>query len=299
MEVPTELKNLYQHWEEHSKISLNQSNKLEGNAIFSAIKSFISERMRIWEKKSSGESPPFTKDLILQKFRFCNIYRELDKQTIQIHQSLQEYKDDFDLWLLNLVFQRFVAKPETVEKVGFLNFEDKNNTRVYQSLVDLPSPKFGSAYVFPISIIQKSEFNTRELFFTKYLPKRIKEVSNLVKGFENISVNKALELILPKFGFSFKFHWTEVLIDVAYQFPVSINLFEDFYVGPGAKPTLKMFQEKITLEDLVVSNLDNFPFLEFKGVRIPLSAENWEGICCEYRKYKNLKAGNGRRRYFV
>ncbi len=38
--------------------------------------------------------------------------------------------------------------------------------------------------------------------------------------------------------------------------------------------------------------------LTYKNEPIILSAENWEGIGCEFRKYTNLKAGNGRKRLY-
>jgi len=81
------------------------------------IEKFISERMNVWEKKEMKSEPPYTDDEIISKYRFCNIYRELDRQTIEIHSDLKVLEKDFEAWLLNLVFERMVCKPETVRKV--------------------------------------------------------------------------------------------------------------------------------------------------------------------------------------
>lgn len=88
MEIPGDLKTLYKHWDKHSK---SQHSTLPGeislnNNIFREVEVFIKERMLIWERREVGESVPFTEDVILRDYRFCNIYRELDRQTIEIHE---------------------------------------------------------------------------------------------------------------------------------------------------------------------------------------------------------------------
>lgn len=298
MEIPDELKSLYRHWKAHSKLEPTGSTAVLPNKLIW----FITERMSIWEQKYRDAKPPFTNDKALQKYRFCNIYRELDRQTTEIHTQLNGLRNDFPLWLLNVAFHRFVCKPETILKVGLLNFDADNNQQVYEKLIALPKPKYGTPYVFPISVIQKSAFPTREKFFCYYLPKTIPSVAEELEKFNNITVNEALKRLLPTFGFNFRFHWTEILIDIAYQYPNLIDLYKDFYVGPGALPTAQAINPELTPSEVVDScvgtELKNFPYLTFEDLPIKLSAENWEGIFCEYRKYTNLKEGKGRKRIY-
>ncbi|HPN67161.1 MAG TPA: hypothetical protein PLZ62_00715 [bacterium] len=118
--------------------------------------------------------------------------------------------------------------------------------------------------------------------------------------FENVTVNNGLQKILSEFGLNFRFHWTEMLIDVAYQYPTMIDLFRDFYIGPGAKPTLhRLSKSPNILDQLVGIKLKHFPYLQYDGKPVYLSAENWEGIVCEFRKYTNLKNGEGRIRLYL
>lgn len=301
MEIPPDLKSLYKHWESHTEAP-DRYNEYITDSKLLPITQFITERMKIWERKTSGGRPPFTDNMILRQYRFCNIYRELDRQTIQIHKVLSTI-EQFDLWLLNLLFLRFLCKPETFDKVGRLGFDVVKNKAVYNRLLNLPYPKYGTAYVFPISVIQRSEYNTREKFFCFYLPKIIPKLLNLIENFHNESVHDALAKILPLFGFNFKFHWTEVLIDIAYQYPEKIDLFKNFPVGPGALPTIKSLFPKVDKSEALILlskfNPKKFPYLTYEGKPVPLSVENWEGICCEYRKYKNLIEGNGRRRIYT
>lgn len=214
MEITDSIVKLYRHWDKHTEYyPLQKTNTQQlSTSLLSQIEDFATERMNIWYRKITGNPFPYTDDTILTNYRFCNIYRELDKQTIEIHKVLNPHRDDFDYWLLNLAFNRFLCNPETFKVIGFLSFSDSNNNTVYKKLVDLPRPKYGSAYVFPISVIQNKKHPTRELFFTKYLPEVIPKISNVIQKLDDSSVVSALSMILPVFGYNMKFHWTEILI---------------------------------------------------------------------------------------
>jgi hypothetical protein len=174
-----------------------------------------------------------------------------------------------------------------------------------KKLKRLDKPKFGNAYVFPISTIQNSPWSTREEFISNYVPVVIEAVAQVILSKKNRTVNQLLADILPVFGFNHKFLWTEVLIDVHYQYPELVDLSKDFYIGPGAKPSLEYLKndEANELNEILNTLSLNYKYIEGVNLKldqkkIPLSAENWEGICCEFRKYRNLKAGKGRRRLY-
>jgi hypothetical protein len=302
MEIPQDLKNLYKHWGKHTRpIAIPMIEYNLDRKVLSEINTFSTHRMRIWEKKESGSEPPYSDDPIFNEYKFCNIYRELDRQTIAIHKMLKPLEIQFDLWLLNLAFLRFVCKPESVEETGFLSFDQAENETVLKKLKALPSPKYGDAYLFPISVIQKSDTPTREEFFCRYLPTKIKDISRLIEGFKESSVVDALNYILPVFEYNFRFHWTEILIDVAYQHPEKLNLFGEFPIGPGSEPTMKRLSDMPptkTCIALLTYPMVNFPYLELDGIPVNLSTENFEGVGCEFRKYSKLAVGEGRRRRF-
>lgn len=303
MEIPSNLKRLYKHWFFHTQTLKTKRLTIDFNdKALNEIKQFAIERQKIWKRKITGKDKPYTRDKILQKYRFCNVYRELDRQTIEIHSMLKPMKRKFDTWLLNVLFCRMICNTETVKKVGFLSFDSADNKRIYKRLTNLPSPKFGSAYIFPISLIMKSAYPTREEFFCFYLPKVVEKCTKVIFSCKRAGVVDVLEQIIPEFGFNFKFHWTEVLIDVAYQFPEFVDLYKKFPIGPGSKQTMKLFSRNESLENTCLAltriPFKEFPHLLFRKKPVLLSAENWEGIGCEYRKYLNLKKGKGRRRLF-
>lgn len=311
-EIPDEIKSLYRHWEFHTKKEPNfakQNLALDYDKRFKTkifrntdlekeIRWFINERINIWKNKVQNKNKPYTKDKILQKYRFCNIFREFDKQTIEFHKILNPIRNYFSLWLLNMFYFRMVANIETVKTLGLLSFDKTENQIFYEEFVKLRKPKFGVPYVFPVSTILRSKFNTREKFISFYLPEIIEKVSLEILKFQNVSVLFALDKILSIFKFNLKFLWAEVLIDIHYQFPELINLYDDFYIGPGALPTLKRINKNISPEllckNLVQLNFKTNVFYDKK--ELILSVENWEGVCCEFRKYSNLKNGFGRKR---
>src|SRR3989338_7560125 len=93
MELPSELKKLYRHWDLHTVSEtdpLLPIQILKNEKLFQDINWFIKERIDIWKKKISGEMPPYTKDPILSRYRFCNIFREFDRQTIEFSEDIAE-----------------------------------------------------------------------------------------------------------------------------------------------------------------------------------------------------------------
>lgn len=81
-----------------------------------ALMRFIRERHAVYMRKANGEPWPWTQDPILQKYRFCNVYRNLDKQSalIQGHWSRQSQ----DNWFAFCV-ARLVNWWPTLEAVGY------------------------------------------------------------------------------------------------------------------------------------------------------------------------------------
>lgn len=301
MELPKYLSDLYRHWPRHiARDLILKKSDLADSPIVKEICDFAHERLLIWQKKISGLPIPYTADPILQKYRFCNVFREFDKQTIAIHTMLNPLRDDFALWLLNMFYCRMVARPETIESVGLLSFDLEKNRELYDRLMASSRPRYGTPYVFPVSTIQKSATPNRERFICEYLPSITKTIAKEIESWESMSVVDGVAKILPMFGFNLHFLWTEVLIDVAYQYPDRVDLFAAFPIGPGSIPTMRMIDRAADPVELAVA-LSSVPFdsgITIGGVPLRLSAENWEGIGCEFRKYTNLKAGRGRKRVY-
>lgn len=78
---------------------------------------FDHQRDTGFDPENRGEWLPgtsLTADPILDKFRFCNVFRELDRVTVWVRENIREpYADHPDLWLM-LAIARYINWPETL-----------------------------------------------------------------------------------------------------------------------------------------------------------------------------------------
>jgi hypothetical protein len=80
---------------------------------------FIKKRYSIYLKKERGELRPWTKDPILQSYRFTNVHREYDTVTRWIFDKwIAEHDDDPHLWFA-LMVARHVNLPAALEELGY------------------------------------------------------------------------------------------------------------------------------------------------------------------------------------
>jgi hypothetical protein len=97
-----------------------------------ALFDFILEREAVRVKKERGDAKPWTKDPILQRYRFCNVHRENDKVTIWIRENWREPSaDNPDLWF-SMVVARLLNKPESL---GFLGWPLPWNPKRFKKLM--------------------------------------------------------------------------------------------------------------------------------------------------------------------
>jgi hypothetical protein len=79
---------------------------------------FMKARHDIYVARNKDRKPyPWTADPILQQFRFCNVYRELDTVTIWIRQHIREpFADHPHLWFM-LAMARRINLPDTLAEI--------------------------------------------------------------------------------------------------------------------------------------------------------------------------------------
>lgn len=109
---------------------------------------FMRERHNIYERKLAGQPKPWTEDTILQSFRFCNVYRELDSVTIWIAENWRKpFKDDPDLWFA-MVVARLVNWPNTLAAIGYpVPWDPANFTHTIHLHQDRKEKVFSGAYI--------------------------------------------------------------------------------------------------------------------------------------------------------
>lgn len=80
---------------------------------------FMQARHEIYLLRATGAPRPWTADAILRNYRFCNVYRQLDKETIWImNEWLKPNQHEEDVWFATLM-ARVVNWSPTLAALGY------------------------------------------------------------------------------------------------------------------------------------------------------------------------------------
>jgi hypothetical protein len=93
---------------------------------------WINERHKIYERRASGESRPWTRDIIMRDYKFTNVFRELDRGTVMLREQVSKklgeltsmavltLEQGYELEVLNTVLYRMINWVGTFEDCGFI-----------------------------------------------------------------------------------------------------------------------------------------------------------------------------------
>lgn len=97
---------------ENAKPKLNKE-------VLGVVNHWCFERYRIKLRKNSGEPSPWTEDPILRDYRFTNLRREDDKESLFVINNICKRTDmSLESKIYNIIFSRMYNKWETMEKIG-------------------------------------------------------------------------------------------------------------------------------------------------------------------------------------
>lgn len=262
---------------------------------------WMRERQRIYRRKEANDPKPWTNDKVLGQYRFCNVFRELDKVTIWIR----------DNWRIpyahhpNLAFAMGIArmfnKPETLEIIGF---PENVNEWDYKEVIRKLEVASKTDTIFSAAYIISPSGSTK--------PKLIRVVEDyLVPYFlgtdpiVNDSLEATWENICKYEGFG-KFMAYEVVTDLRHtpRLVSSLDAFTWANPGPGAKrglnrllgrdkdanlsgpEMLRLMRELMELASEALRGEDSmFEHLEMRDI---------EHSLCETDKWLRAKSGIGR-----
>lgn len=292
---------IYKHWYKYQQDPRDKSGLCAINSkAEQEFWDFVQARMEVFWKKDQGIPYPWTEDEIISKNRFCNVYRELDRTTLELHELAQPVLHDLELSLLNFSYMRWVGLPEIISKIGLLNFSEKCLKDAWEAFDNIEGKRFTSAYNSAIAGILSTGCANRQEFIFSYVPKSIFKISQTLISSKDRSIKGLCDQIAPLFGFNAKFMTMEILMDIGYQFPDLIDEFQPVFIGPGAEPSVKLFNPNKS-SDLVIQTLMKTQPIEYfspfivNDLPVFITAANLENDCCEFRKYCNLKNGTGQR----
>jgi hypothetical protein len=263
---------------------------------------FASERQAIFEKRIAGLDAPWTEDVILQTYKFCNVFRAADRvsQYMIRHVCYHDESCSPEDRLFQIIAFRTFSKIETWRSMrAFLGR--------YPTLSDLADGSFtkaldharqenGGLYTGAFILCannaygqQLKHLNHVELFSHMFLADSL--------GAQLLEAGSLREIyhLLHTYPLMGDFMSYQIAIDLNYSELINFSENEFTQAGPGALRGIKKCFESLgdyTPEDVILWMVDNQEKemarlgLPFNGLRgRPLHAIDCQGLFCETDKY--------------
>lgn len=266
---------------------------------YESLFKFMEERHSIYLKRAAGLTKPWTKDPILQSYKFCNVYRNLDTVTMWIHENwLQPNQDDPDLWFAMTV-ARFINWPETLEELGYpVPWNPKKFLSTLQRRKDAKLKVYSGAYMV------RSDPCSKDLYLANNVLTPLWKDRNKLRPKPAQYLKVWHDLLVPYYGMG-GFMVAQIIADYKYADP--FRNAPDWYTfaasGPGSRRGLNRvlgrdknspWKEDSWYSELI--NLKSWLVKRWNPHGLPLPAihtQDVQGCLCEFDKYERVRLGEG------
>lgn len=275
---------------------------------------FIRERHAIYERRAAGKLKPWTQDEILQTYRFCNVYRELDSVTQWIATHIRTpFQDHPHLWFM-LAIARQINWPDTLEELlrdrrGAWPDRRWNPERLRQVMLARQrrgEKLYTGAYMLTCARPRGYDGPGDKAAFTAHcVLAPLWAHREQVRGRTGRSLAEAVATLSSFYGFS-GFLAGQVVADLKYA--PALAKASDWWTyavsGPGSRRGLNRVLERAP-DARFGSESEWLSFLtELRGHTSPrltalpsaLHAQDLQNCLCEFDKYERVRLGEGRPR---
>ena len=109
---------------------------------------WVTERHQIYLKRQAGDPKPWTQDIVLQEYFFCNVYRELDPGTVWLRENyIKPHANDGGDLLFNIVKYRMFNLESTAALLGYQKNWDKQKVIATLTKAAQYGPIYTCAYM--------------------------------------------------------------------------------------------------------------------------------------------------------
>ena len=289
---------------------------------------FVYDRQAVWHKRTAlGLPAPWTDDEVLQNFRFCNVYRELDGGTIAIGKYLTQPLPA-EQKLFNIIAYRFFNRRDTIENLfGGLLSAQNFDLKALEKRFDAKKQEgniFSNAYLITAHAYnpdyRPQDKHVQILLMLNDLRFKLEDI---IKNLRESAPQEGLKIIAEAVSSAGPFLAGQILLDATYAQNIVPYTANDFLiVGPGAHWGLNIIcgrvlnKKEADAECRKLWQMQPQAFAELKKTigkdwnEVRWQNESYCGgkyLClhdvqnslCEFRKYWRLKQGeNAKRRYF-
>ena len=266
---------------------------------------WIKERHAIYTKKMTGAPKPWTADTILQTYRFCNVYRELDSVTQWIADNWREpHTDHEDLWFA-MVVGRLINWPNTLTLMDLereiLNWHPEEFVNVVHIVQNNGGKAYSGAYIVSTNghSMDKAEYLAQHVLNPLWANRdkiRPRQGDTLDSFFRRLSCFNGLGSFMSG----------QVIADVKYA--GELYKASDWWTwatpGPGSKRGLsRVCGRPIDASwpgptwrqslDCLMGQIE--PLIKEAGMP-DLHAQDLQNCLCEFDKFERTRLGEGRPR---
>ncbi len=297
---------------------IRDANPKLNNTNLAYLKKWIGERYGIHLRKDvEGESAPWTEDVVLRNYRFCNVRREHDRESRWLIRNVCE--DDnlsYENKLLNCILFRLINKSNTIRLFEVLDFDNLDYGAIEAGLVDFGNMNPNYVYFSSAFFMSGPKVVCNKVFGKggNMVVKMIRLVEKYFKTGILDGINEAggqldVYLALRSFSGFGEFLAYQIFVDFCYiqDFPFSENEFT--VAGPGCKKGLELIFADLgglNYEEALFWLRDNQEVVFGKGFGELfsdldehdrcLNVMSLENCMCEISKYIRAVTGTGRPR---
>ncbi|MFA5856221.1 MAG: nucleotide kinase domain-containing protein [Candidatus Pacearchaeota archaeon] len=208
---------------------------------------WIFERYNIHIKKDiEKKDKPWTQDLILQNYRFCNVRREHDKESRWLIENIINSNLSYENKLLNIILFRLINKSQTIKIFGILDFNNLDFIKIKKDLEDfkLNNPDyiyFSNAFFTSGPKVVCNKYFKEDNMVIKMIMLVLKYYKEgIIKKINNSINQKEVFNSLKSYNGLGNFLAYQIFVDFTYmkEFPYSENEF--VISGPGCINGLKL-----------------------------------------------------------
>lgn len=273
---------------------------------------FIYERHLIWHKRHILKQPfPWTEDKVLQKYKFCCIYRELDKCSLHLIKHVINNENlSPDNKIFNILIYRRFNTPDFFEVYGTQdvdNFDFDGLVSKMDAAKKSGKNLFNDAYIICQrsfeSTKRKSDKHYQQLLMLKSLSERFYDFHFHVLAEGGNFIEELHKVLVEEIPLTGGFLAYQYCTDISWM-PEHQGKFDDLNefcdVGPGAKRGIdlifpgknnyvercqQLFREQ---EKFMPKEWEEIYYKQAYNQSKWLSLSNIQNSLCEFRKYHNL-----------
>lgn len=264
---------------------------------------WVIERETIRIKRQQRLPPPWTDDPILQEFRFCNVRRMDDKVSNWLLTNWYRPYKNSPYMLLACALARFINKPETLECITHLVFDEVGHkpnlgaiVRQLRDYRDHGNTVFNGAYV----VRGNNGIDKIDCVVNYYVAPLLQKLDQVV----TYSMEDTWQMLYDCFGFG-SFMAGQVTADMRHAVT---GKWKDKYswapMGPGSRrgmnrlldnplnKPMKQQQFESHLRELIAFAIE--PLKEANICLNRFEAIDYQNTLCEYDKYQRALYGTGK-----